>query len=318
MINASINTPIVISLQNKYDNGEWQIESKPDGLNLETSRKGQLYTYFVFKATKEFKGILIFNYIKENEKIDIRTYVVNIKGKDDEIPVAKEDKPLVIIPEKKEKDETKIGTTYSIKKYITELIETGLLQKAKQEIEKILENQEKYNIEKDWIIKQKVAILEKMEDYNGLINYIDEILSNEDNLNNIKDLELFLRLARAKAYSKTDKNIEAESELVYLKNFYPDSPDVYYQLGLFYLKEKKLEKAISLFENLVRKFNEFEEKEFVYITLARHYYKVVGLNGYNLSYEYYKKIKDLGPISIYYNEAIKMIEFLENNFLNIR
>jgi len=316
IINANINTPIVISLQNKYDNGEWQIESKPGGLNLETNRKGQLYTYFVFKATNEIKGTLIFNYIKDNEKIDIRTYIINIKGKEETIPNSKEDKALVIIPKEKEKDETKMSDKYTIKKYISELIESGLVLKAKQELDKIVESQ-KYDVEKEWIIKQKILIMEKTEDYNGVINYINELMGEEEN-NDIKNLELFLRLKRAKAYAKTGKNFEAESELVYLKNFYPDAPDVYYQLGLFYLNENRIDKCISLFENLVRKFNEFEQKEFVYITLARHYYKVVGLNGYNLSYEYYKKIKDLGPVSIYYNEAIKMIKFLEENFLNIR
>ncbi len=106
--------------------------------------------------------------------------------------------------------------------------------------------------------------------------------------------------------------------MIYLKNYYPDSATIYYQLGNFYFSENMLKKGVSMFEYIISKFEDPPSKEEIYYKLAKYYHQTVGLNGYHLSHKYYEKIVKIGMISEYYREAKSMTSYLEKNFINIR
>lgn len=323
LIEAEINTAIVVSLVNKQDGGEWEMESKPQGLNLQERRKGALYNYFIFKTPDLIQGPVTFVY-KNGQKPDKKIYFVKTRyaqNKTEENSLSDADreqlKKLVIVSENK-KQSSLFPSPENIKIYIDELVEEKLYEKALSELGRI-EGDETRNNDKKWLMRKKIEIMEKMKKYDEITSYTGSLLG-EDAENKEKDNEtdFYLRMSRAKADYYAGKKQEALSQFIFLKNYYPDNPNIYYELGSFYLREKIYSKGVSVFEYMLSKFDDLPMLENIYIQLARYYYQTVGLNGYNLSFEYYQKIVKLGRISKYYKEAVQMVEFLENNFTNIR
>lgn len=337
IIEIEIGSPIVISLTNHHDGGEWEIQSKPEDLQLQEKRKGYISTYFVFKANKLTQGPVSFLY-KNGNTADKKIYFINvkeksavtnplngkqnnynnIKGSDSENSQSNKTNEMVIVTKKADnKSVTELPDT--VKTFIDDLVQEELYEKALSEITK-LEEGEKTSLDSIWYIKKKITILDKLNRSENIINYVNtQLEESKDNQKKMgSDLEFFLRINKAKALYKLSKKEDAHSELVYIKNYFSENPIIFYELGNFYFKEDMIKKGISIFEYMISKFEDHPAKDEVYLKLANYYYQVVGLNGYNLSYKYYDKIVKIGAISPYYKEALRMVEYLDKNFLNIR
>ncbi|HCL56134.1 MAG TPA: hypothetical protein DHW82_03885 [Spirochaetia bacterium] len=340
ILEVEVETPIVISLSNKQDGGEWSIEKEIEGLELTEKRKGYLYTYFIFKSYKILEGTLIFKYKKSGSKEtqsdftsdikkienneDTRIYSIKVIPKSASSVISslekqgiesEKEKPLVV----SEKDKKTIEKPNQIKLFIEDLIDENLLDEAFNEVSRIEENQENSSIEKQWLIQKKIEILEKQNKFEQILTYINTVQENSQEEKKISSSDdIFIRLKKANALYRLGKKNETNTELIFLKNYYPDEPSVYFELGNFYFNEGLLQKGVSMFEFLLAKFDELSFKEDIYYKLAKYYYQTIGLNGYNLSYKYYKKLLVFGHISPYYPEAKKMTEFLEKSFINIR
>lgn len=324
ILDVELGVPVIISLANKHDGGEWTISSKPDSVLLKNKRKGYLYSYFIFKSTKAIQGPLVFKY-QNGKSADQRTYFLRIKASEKKQLSSNKDekKELVIVSEKNQR-KADIKIPGNVKLYINNLIEEELYEKALLELQKIEEKtsskeQETYmNIDKKYLMRKKIEVWDKKKQYKKIIEYTKSLLSESSEKKANSALEFFLKLEQAKAEYKSGKKKNAQALFIYLKNYYPDNAVAYYELGNFYFQENEIKKGISLFEYLASRFKNPPAKDEVYYKLASYYYQVVGLNGYNLSHKYYKKIVELGVISPYYNESKRMVEFLEENFLNIR
>jgi tetratricopeptide (TPR) repeat protein len=321
ILDVQTGVPVVISLANKHDGGEWVLESKPDTLMVKNKRKGYLYTYFIFISEKTIQGPLVFEYRNGKEK-EKQTYFIRVKEGQKSDQKAMDARELVMVSENN-KDKAMIKIPENVQLYITNLAEEGLYREALEEINRLLESTEEKKapfVEPDWLIKKKIEILEKQKKYDEVASYANSLLEEgkegEKKLDSEK--EFFLRLSKAKADYRAGKKREAHGQLIFLKNYYPDNALAYYELGMFYFEEGEIQKGVTLFEYLVSRFSEIPARDDVYYRLARYYYQVVGLNGYNLSYKYYRKIVQLGVISPHYQKAKRMTEFLEENFINIR
>ncbi len=321
-LEAEIHTPIVVSLANKQDGGEWELVQKPDSLKIENKRKGYLYTYFILKSQSPLQGMVAFSYQQGRAKDD-RTYFIRILDKENkenpsskiESWSAKEKNELVVVAEKN-KPSSYAKVPENMKAYIVNLIEEELYNQAL-----IVINQEEEKDEKKdlwWLTQKKIEILEKQKKIDEMIAFVNNALEEQKEDKAHPEKEFYLRLAKAQAFYQGGKKEEALSELVFIKNYFPHHPTIYYELGKFYFKENIKEKGVALFEHLATRFIDPPAKDEVYFTLAQYYYQVVGLNGYNLSHKYYKKTLESGMTSRYYNEAFKMSQFLEKNFINIR
>jgi len=324
-LEAEAGTPIVISLANKQDGGEWEMIRKPDDLTLENKRKGYLYTYFILKSESELQGPATFIY-KSGKVEDERTYFIRILPKktgenpESSGPIetlsAKERKELVVVSEKS-RPASFLKMPENTRLYITNLAEEGLYDQALTEISRL---EEKKDSAQDswWLTQKKIEILDKQQKYGEIAALVNSRLEGQAEGSLDAETEFFLRLSKARADYRAGMKNEALAQMIFLKNYYPDHPMIYYELGKFYFQEKLTAKGITLFEHLASRFQDPPSKDEVYFHLARYYYQVVGLNGYNLSYKYYKKILNSGMTSAYYSEALRMSEFLEKNFINIR
>lgn len=319
ILNVETGVPVIISLASKHDGGNWVLDSKPDALKLENRRKGYLYSYFIFKSQQVVQGPIIFKY-KNGKAKDSKTYFVKVAyAPHKKVQNTGKTKELVVVSEKSSRQQN-VKVPGNIKKYINNLIEEGLFEEAKKQVNRLLEGEgdKSSKVSKNWLIKKKISIMEKQSQHKAISAYISSLLQDgADNKINSEE-EFYLRLSRAKADYRSGAKKKAQAQFIYLKNYYPDNPVAYYELGNFYFGEKQIKKGVSLFEYLASRFTDPPAKDEVYYRLAQYYYQVVGLNGYNLSYQYYKKILRMGMISDYYSEAKKMTEFLEKNFINIR
>lgn len=322
ILEANTGTPIVISLTNKHDGGEWLLEGKPDNLQMESTRKGYLYTYFIFKSLEALQGPVSFKY-QSGAQSDKRTYFVKVSAtphseksvRAQSAPESKDD--LVIISEEKKRDVV-LKMPENVQLYLKNLVEEGLYDTALTEIER-LESSENENIERNWLIQQKIQIWERKKAYPVISAFAQNFLNDTDAESPLSNsMEFFIRLSKAKADYYDGKKSEAWGQFIFLKNYFPDNATVYYELGKFYFQEGLIQKGVSMYEYLLSKFQDPPAKDEVYHHLAKYYYQVVGINGYHLSHKYYKKIVNLGVMSPFYTDAKQMTDFLERNFINIR
>ncbi|PKL11727.1 MAG: hypothetical protein CVV50_05315, partial [Spirochaetae bacterium HGW-Spirochaetae-6] len=152
ILEANLDTPIVISLTNKHDGGEWLLESKPDNLQIESTRKGYLYTYFIFKSPESLQGPVSFKY-QSGAQSDKRTYFVKVTGTPAleknarQKTTAESGENLVIISEDKKRDVV-LKMPENIQLYLKNLVEEGLYDTALTEIQR-LEGSEQENIDRN-------------------------------------------------------------------------------------------------------------------------------------------------------------------------
>ncbi len=318
ILDVNIGLPIVISLINKHDGGSWVLKNKPDGIELQSNRKGYLKTYFFFKSTKIIQGPITFEYTDGKTKA-YKTYFIRVHHDLNKVDLRKESKSendLVIVTEDSKRHST-LKMPKNAKLYINNLVEEKLYDKALQEILKIKEMENK-SIDNKWLLIKRIEILEKKKDFKTISTIIQSQLDESSEIKIDDETEFLLRLKKANSDYQTGEKEKSWSQLIFLKNYYPDNANVYYELGKFYFKEGMIKKGVSMFEYMASKFDNPPAKEEVYYTLAKYYYKTVGLNGYHLSYKYYQKIVNIGIISLNYQEAKKMSTFLKDNFINIR
>ncbi len=77
-IKSKTNTPIILSVQNKNDKGDWFVFEKPKHLKLESKKKGYLYTYFIFKSSHPLIGKVILRLSKNEQIKETKEYYLKI------------------------------------------------------------------------------------------------------------------------------------------------------------------------------------------------------------------------------------------------
>jgi tetratricopeptide (TPR) repeat protein len=205
-----------------------------------------------------------------------------------------------------------------IKAYLNNLIKANLFEQARVVFDEYVSNNPPDD--DNWKALTDIKISFGAKQYQQVVDKIKELLKDQNLEQNplTSETQFSLRENLALAYENLNNPQDAEAQFLYLQTYFKNNPYAYYNLGKFYLRQKKLDKAVTHFTTLITQNPDFAYADEIYFELGNYYYQVVGVNGYNLSLNYYKKVLNFGLSSAFYTKAKQKVDFLENNFFNIQ
>lgn len=210
-----------------------------------------------------------------------------------------------------------VPISQEMKAYLNNLIRAGLFEQARIIFDAYTKQNPPDN--EDWKNLTDINISLKGHQFQEVVNKASALF-NEDNSPKVKmsqETQFTIRENLAQAYEKLNQPNQAEAQWIYLQTYFKNNPYADYNISQFYWRQKKFDKAVTYFTKLIQETPNFPHIDEVYFDLGNYYYSIVGIDGYHLSLNYYKKVLTFGPSSSFYSQAKEKVDYLEHNFFNL-